>query len=356
MNKRLYITVTNDGASDRRMNRLASLLRRHNWTVIMVGRIFDQAKEKQADLVQLKCKNRKGPGAYWEYHRKLCRYLSSQRVDMICAVDYDTLPAGVLMSRRQKAKLIFDSHEFFEEVPELLGRHFKKWIWRRLAQWGIPQSDLRWTVSQEIAEALHHRYGQPFEVIRNMPSRYVIDEEPRDRALVYLGVLNEGRGLPQLIKAMHKLDLKLWLIGEGDLSDQLRALVLREGLSGQVEFLGWLPEAEHRKWLGRAHVGVNLLDTQSTSYRFSLANKFFDYVHAGLPQLTMNLPTYSRLNRECEVALLLDDLDPAAIAQGINEICTSTRWQALHAQTMLAQEKWNWEIEASKVLASIENM
>jgi len=353
----LVITVTNDGVSDRRMRRLADLLRVHGWSVTIVGRIFSSdSRTSEQGIVQIPCDRRKGPAAYWEYHQKLLTYLRRQKPDIICAVDYDTLTAGVLAARTCGAKLIFDSHEFFEEVPELTGRLLKKWVWRKVAQRGIPKTDLRWTVSHEIADALKDRYGMPFEVIRNMPSKYEIDPQPREQALVYLGVLNEGRGLPQLIKAMHQVDATLWLIGEGDLSQSLRTLVADQGLSGKIEFLGWLPEASHREWLARARVGLNLLDTSSMSYRYSLANKFFDYVHAGLPQLTMNLSTYRSLNDQYEVAKLLDHLEPTAIAHGIAEILNSETWQHLHEQTLTAREYWNWEQEAKKVLVSLEKI
>ena len=34
----------------------------------------------------------------------------------------------------------------------------------------------------------------------------------------------------------------------------------------------------------------------------ALPNKFFDYMHAGLPQIAMNYPEYQKINSQFEVA------------------------------------------------------
>lgn len=354
--KRCIITVTNDGLSDRRMQRIGGHLDSLGWEVGIVGRIFEPNLLQGEGVHQILCRIRKGPRAYWEYHQKLVKHLFDREADLIIAVDYDTLPAAIKIASRQRAKVIFDSHEFFEEVPELEGKTFKKWIWRTIARKSIPKADLCWTVSSQIAEALEQRYSEKFEVVHNLPTTYELTEPARENAIVYLGVLNKGRGLPEAISAMRHIDAQFWLLGEGDISEHLRHLVQELGLIDKVRFLGWISPEEIPGWLQRAKIGLNLLQASSKSYEMSLANKFFDYVQAGLPQVTMNFPTYRTLNEEFEVATLVNDLDESTLVNQIKQLFDEESWTAQHLQTLEARSQWNWEVEKSKVTESVQRL
>ena len=99
--------------------------------------------------------------------------------------------------------------------------------------------------------------------------------------ITYQGALNEGRGLEHAIAAMQRIpDFTLRLIGEGDLSQQLRGQARDLQLASRVEFVGFILPENLRDMTSDAMVGLNLLDERSKSYYFSLANKFFDYMHA----------------------------------------------------------------------------
>ena len=38
-----------------------------------------------------------------------------------------------------------------------------------------------------------------------------------------------------------------------------------------------------------------------------MPNKFFDYIHAGVPQLCVNYPVYREINDQYTVAVMIDD-------------------------------------------------
>ncbi len=121
-------------------------------------------------------------------------------------------------------------------------------------------------------------------------------------------------------------NVELWLAGEGDLSAALRQQAAQLGV--------------------QAWAGLNLLENRGLSYYYSLATKFFDYVQAGRPVLTMNFPEYRALNAQYEVALLLDELSPARVAAAIMQLRGE---EGLYARLQLAcaqaREIWNWEVE-----------
>ncbi|WP_205127803.1 hypothetical protein, partial [Okeania hirsuta] len=64
---------------------------------------------------------------------------------------------------------------------------------------------------------------------------------------------------------------------------QGRGLTKELDLQKQVKFLGYLDPEELRRITPQAHLGLNLLENKGLSYYYSLANKTFDYLQAGLP-------------------------------------------------------------------------
>ena len=276
-------------------------------------------------------------------------------MDILCAVDLDTILPNLIVSKLRRKKRVYDAHEYFTEVPEVVRRPRIQRIWARIADWAIPQFKYCYTVGDALADIMTKRYGPAFEVIRNVPvvtQRLRKSESPPPFILIYQGVLNEGRGLEVLIQAMLKLEhVELWLAGEGDLSLALRDLTSELNLHKQVKFLGYLNPEELRSITPQAHLGLNLLENRGLSYYYSLANKSFDYIQAGLPSLQMNFPEYSALQEKYEVFELLENLSIGSVVTAVNKVKpTSDRYVILKKNCHAARLELNWEKEQKKLL------
>lgn len=360
MSKTITCCVSNDLTNDRRMIRLCNTLVDSGWTVQLVGRVLPDSKpipqSWKFKTKRFKLPFKRGYFFYAALNIRLYFYLLKDTASVILSVDYDTLSAAARATAGRKKRLVFDAHEWFEEVPELIGRSKVRNKWIKIAKRYLPTTHTRFTVSKGIAEKLNERYHLPFDVIRNFPK--LQDPEPsavRDQnIIVYAGVLNKGRGLRALVMAMHELKAILWLIGEGDLSEQLRELVNREGLIHKVIFHGKVAPEKLDGYLRQARVGINLLSRESASYEYSLANKFFDYVHAGLPQVCMDFPEYRRMNDQYRVASLVGDLKKYTITYAINHLLDDRNyWFTYHVSCLEARKHWQWENEAPRFLQLI---
>lgn len=89
--------------------------------------------------------------------------------DAVCSIDLDTLPAGTLATLIRRKKRVFDAHEYFTEVPEVVDRPMVKRFWEWVARRCLPFYRHAYTVGPALAEIFEKRYRLPFGVVRNVP-------------------------------------------------------------------------------------------------------------------------------------------------------------------------------------------
>jgi glycosyltransferase involved in cell wall biosynthesis len=194
-------------------------------------------------------------------------------------------------------------------------------------------------------------YGKKFSVIRNVPrSSSLADKVPAGRIILYQGDLNEGRGLEQMIAAMQQVDAVFWIAGDGLLMESLKRSVQELGVQERVKFLGYLRPDALKEVTQQAMIGLNILENRGLSYYYSLANKFFDYVQAGIPQVCAPFPEYERINAQYPVALLCD-CDTPALVNTLNSLLhDSALYEKLRSATLDARNVLNWEAEEQQLL------
>ena len=308
----------------------------------------------------------KGKLFYLEYNLRLLWFLLRQRATAWCAADLDTALPVWLRARLGGQPFVYDAHELFTEVPEVVARPAVQRLWHRVEGFVVPRAQLAYTVGPALAQVFEQRYGRPFAVVRNVSRLADTALPPAPAAappgayILYQGALNVGRGLEGLLDAMPQVAGRLVICGEGDLSAALRARAARLGLlaSGQVEFRGFVQPDELREITRHAAVGIMLLENIGLSYYYSLANKFFDYVHAGIPQLLIDFPEYRALNDEFEVAELVTDLQPATLAAALSRLLCDApaRYHFLAENCRRARLAWSWQHEEQRLLGLYDQL
>ncbi|MFK7770940.1 MAG: glycosyltransferase [Saprospiraceae bacterium] len=354
----IIFTVINDLTYDQRMIRICKSLVRDNYEVLLVGRKLTKSKPLQSQPFQqkrLNCFFQKGKFFYLEYNLRLLFFLWKKKFDAVCAIDLDTILPAFYISQWKRRKLVYDAHEFFTEVPEVIERPLVKKVWEWVGRKTIPTCAYCYTVGYSLAKVLKEKYGTQFEVIRNMPSINVLKEEEsffQKPIILYQGALNVGRGLEEILEAMTEInEAELWLAGEGDLSDFLRKKTRQLQIENKVKFLGFLLPEELRKVTPKATIGINLLKNNSLNYYYSLANKTFDFVQAEVPAIHMNFPEYQNLIKEKEVGILINDLEKETIVRAVNILLHDVIfYKKLKGNCKEAREVWTWEKEEKKLL------
>ena len=354
---RLIFTVTTDLSYDQRMQRICRSLSAAGYNVLLVGRELPQSRPLEPEPYQqhrLKCRQHKGKLFYFEFMLRLGRFLRQHPADAYCAIDLDTALPVCLAAQRQGKPFIYDAHEYFTEMIEVTGRPLVKKFWKSIERYIMPRASLAYTVTSGLARLYEQEYGVPVSVIRNVSMAQPALEPAKTGAepyMIYQGAVNEGRGLEALLEAMEKLNMRLYICGKGDVLPQLQAQAEKTGLRRKVTFTGYLLPGPLRELTQGAWLGFNLLENKGLSYYYSLANKFFDYVQAGVPQLCADFPEYRALNREYEVAELLP-LNATAIVAAVQRLQEDPqRYRHLQEQCRQARLHWTWQEEEKKLLS-----
>ena len=358
--KIIYLTVTTDLTYDQRMQRICTSLAKTGYEVHLIGRALPNSvplTDQPFQQHRLQCRFHRGKLFYLEFNLRLLWLLLFQKMDALCAVDLDTLMPGTFVAGWKQIPLVYDAHEYFSELPEVVERPFVKKIWEWLACRCIPFAKAAYTVGDELAQIFTERYHISFKVIRNVPfqkpfpTTAVLHHRFQKRILLYQGALNEGRGLEAVLEAMQELEnVELWLAGEGDLFGKLGVMARELSVADKVKFLGYVQPAELIDLTQKASIGLNLLENKGLNYYYSLANKCFDYIQAGVPALHMQFPEYERINRDFEIGILLPDLAVDRLVNTVKSLLDDKeRYMQLAKNCQQAAAQLNWEKEEPRL-------
>jgi glycosyltransferase involved in cell wall biosynthesis len=352
--KKIIFTVTNDLSYDQRMDRICSTLAEAGFEVELTGRRRPSSVELKARKYQQKrlyCYFEHGKLFYLEFNIRLFFYLLFTRFDAVCAIDLDTIAPCTVVARLKGRPVIYDAHEYFTEVIEVVKRPLVRKIWLGVESCFVPKCNVAYTVSESIKNIMNDKYGTNFRLIRNIAR---LEEYPPvikgEKYMIYIGVVNAGRGLEQLVEAMKYIDSKLYICGDGDIFDQLVAYTQELGVEQKVKFFGFVQPDQLKVLTRNAWLGFLLLDASSPSYYYSLANKFFDYIHAGIPQITVDFPEYRLINEKYKVAELIP-LKVEEIVMAVNKLLHNRDYyDSLVENTIAARAEYNWQKESERLL------
>jgi glycosyltransferase involved in cell wall biosynthesis len=359
--KKIFFTVTNDLTYDQRMHRICHSLAAQGYAITLVGRKRKNSQpltDKIFSQRRLRCFFNKGKLFYAEYNIRLFFFLLFKKMDAICAIDLDTILPCLYISKWKKIIRVYDAHELFTELKEVVTRPAIKKIWTRVERKAVPHFKNGYTVSESIAAEFKRRYQVEYETIRNIPVlKPLIPAKLTGKTLLYQGAVNEARGFEYLLPALQKVNSKLVICGDGNFMPALRQLIAHYKLEDKVELKGMVAPAELEIFSSQAYIGVAVAENQGLNQYLALPNKFFDYIHAGLPQLTMNYPEYKVLNAQYEVAVLIDEPNPEKIATALNNLLgDDVLYSRLKENCLKAREVLNWQAEEKKLLAFYKSL
>ncbi|MBV9268851.1 MAG: glycosyltransferase family 4 protein [Acidobacteriaceae bacterium] len=198
-------------------------------------------------------------------------------------------------------------------------------------------------------------------LVRNFPDIAEVTESAtrewgnRENWVIYLGSISEARGIRHLIRAMElmpaELNVRLRLAGEFSPSRLQYSIGQMEGWR-TVDYLGRLERSQIFPLLLQGRVGVLTLE-DTPHIRFSWPVKLFEYMLAGLPVVASDIPLWRRIIEEAECGLLVDPMNPKAIADAITYLLENPSQSAAmgHRGREAVKRSYNWNGERQRLLS-----
>lgn len=367
--KRVIVSVINDLVTDQRVNKSCLTLQKAGFEVLLVGRRQRKSPpmdERPYKTHRMKLLFEKGPLFYAEFNFRLFLFLLFHHCNCLLSNDLDTLWPNFWISKLKHIPLIYDSHEYFTEVPELVGRPRVQRVWKRIEEHILPKMKEMITVNESIADLFRKKYGIKVHVIRNIPMRKMLPKpatreeiglEPVKRVLVLQGSgINIHRGSEELVDAMAYLDdCQLVIIGGGDVLPLLKEKVAANHWDDRVKFFPRMPYQQMMAITQLADLGFTLDKDTNLNYRFSLPNKLFDYIQAGVPIVASHLPEIERIIKEYNIGTFIDNHDPKTIADTIkNALKDEKSYEQWKNNLIFAAQNLCWENEEEILLKIYE--
>lgn len=386
--QKIILSVTSDLVTDQRVHRMAQTLHNFGYEVVVFGR--KKRSSKELALRDYKIKRTqllfdKGFLFYAFYNIRLFLFLLFSKADILLANDLDTLFPNFLIAKWLKRKLIYDTHEYFTGVPELLERPFVKNIWKRIENYIFPKLKTVYTVNQSIANLYTKEYNVHVNVIRNLPLPTVETNPPIEnetfsliparysetaiilnliyealqldsrKIVLYQGAINKDRGIEEMIAAMEFIqDASFVIIGNGDLYKSLKNKVKSLHYGNKIIMIGQVAMEFLPAFTKLATIGISIEKPTNINYIYSSPNKVVDYIQAGVPVLASRLVEIEHIISQYNIGSYIENHQPQHIAEILNKLLAdSEKLKEWKANCKKASKELNWGVEEQKLLGII---
>lgn len=236
---------------------------------------------------------------FLEWSFRVLWYFRKNRIDMVNCHSLSSLPLCVVIKKLHGARLVYEPHELETETITFTGlkRSFAKLLERHL----IKHASLIIVVSNSISAHYKCDYKlKSVSVVMNAPKITSTNEKSlnllrdlyglskSDYLYMYQGVLEGERGVQLLLEAFQilPLDKHIVFMGFGSLEKEIKKAVMK---FPNIHIHEPVSPSEVVKYTQGVDVGFSLLSDDCENHRCALPNKFFHYLHAGVPMIISDL-------------------------------------------------------------------
>lgn len=295
------------------------------------------------------------------------RYARRLRPSIITGHDIIGLLIGWMSNllRKNKAYLVYDSHEFE------IGRNAKRnkiqiWWITHLERFLIKRCAFSIMVNDSIADEVQriHKLNHRPIVVRSTPEKWELHSEKsrelrehflRDMPgvnylLMYHGFVTSGRGVENAIRVAAKFDdIGVVVLGHSAgeaYMESLEALIVKEGMKGRVLFHDAVPHSELSDYIGAIDLSTILSDIPGKSYYYGLPNKFFESIQSLVPIISTELPEIKRIVDQYEIGMICPVGDIDAAVECVKKLREDPKlYDHMKANLVRAKEELCWENE-----------
>jgi hypothetical protein len=293
---------------------------------------------------------------YDKYRNTTFRYTDPHtEYDLIIANDNDSLP--IAFDLKSEAKIIHDAHEFSPEQQsddlkwKFFMQGYRKWVCKKY----LNRCDKVLTVSDGVADLYKKAYGISPEVITSA-SEYCelsptkIGMRSDKIRIIHHGISNPPRKIEKLIEMMgyinSRYSLTLMLVDRAPkYTEKLKKMAWDSSNSHNISFRNPVPADIIAESTNEYDIGMFIAQPSNMNLKYTLPNKFFEFVQARLMIATGPSPEMEKLIKQYDMGIVSKDFTPKTMAENLNSLSADD----------IYKYKLNTDT-AAKVLNSTENM
>ncbi|MNJ97609.1 hypothetical protein D3C87_153610 [compost metagenome] len=211
----------------------------------------------------------------------------------------DALPFCIKLRNQSKAKFIFDSQELFSGQYQHSERHLKDWI-LFAEQANLPKADIILATTGIMGRRIKELYPNartPIRV-RNLPNErenIELKKVQNPIQLIWHGyaIYLNSRGIKLLLDGIRLCDAPVILTLQGNVSEEEKSTIKSYLGTAHLHKIDFKPQAPVGKIVNSIlgyDVGVIGEQAENENQLYTSSNKLFDYLHAGLPVVTTEMP------------------------------------------------------------------
>lgn len=306
-------------------------------------------------------------------------YARKLKPDIISGHDISGLTIGWISNwfRAEKAKLVYDSHEF--EIGRNANRSkLQTWVITHLERLLIKKCAFSIMVNDMIADEVQkiHKLDKHPVVVRSTPNFWTVDDAvtqiihmkycdalniPNDSFIImYHGAVMKNRGIETLLEVVAKTrNIYAVILGDGDkkylesLKDKAREL----GVENCVLFHKAVPIEELWKYVGAADIGMILAPDIAPSYFFGLPNKFFENIQSETPIICPGYPAMKPIVEKYKIGMTCDPTNVGEIVDCVERMRRDKEfYNNCRTNIKIAKQDLCWEKEKEKLIKSYKNL
>lgn len=291
--------------------------------------------------------------------KRLAKNHPELKADLVISHDWHSADVGHDIAAIYDAKFSIDVHEYaagqYSYDPEWVRLH--KPVTVAVQRHYLRRADVVTVVCQGIGELIAEENGlvrQPI-VIRSVPFKAIQPFRPTGARIevLYHGDLSQRREIHTAIASipLWRPEFYLRLRGSGDALylDRLKAQVAELDIADRVVFEPPVPFDQIIPAANQADIGFFSFDGTSPQIRFTLPNKLFEYIMAGLCLCVGDTPEVNRIVSHYKNGRLIAPHSAEAIAAAINSLDRETI-DAFKRASITTGEQLNWEAERAQLL------
>lgn len=300
---------------------------------------------------------------YWAIngYEGIFERLPDIKADFYIAHDYFTLPIAYAFAEKNKELLSIDCHEHAttQYQHSLWFRLFQApWV-HALQKFLFPKVDCITVVCDGIGELLRKEYHLKKRptTIRSIPYYQKClfkPTNPESIKVLYHGCIAPKRGLEEIIQSIPLWEERFSLIirgpGNNEYVEQLKEEIVALKVENRVIIEDPVPSFDLIKRANQdADIGYFAQPQFSPQKKYTLPNKFFEYIMAGICIVINEAQEMKKICDEYALGNFIKDLTPQGIANTINSL-TAEQIDQQKKKSLLAAKTLCFEAESEKML------